>query len=98
MIVKAQCTGHAVTALHVGRENARRYFAPSSSIIELQLDHLSIECNLPPEFWRGRPEIRDRRLCAWLEAKQHDRRSSDAPFTLAMTPAGQNSYRLAKVH
>ncbi|HKF48497.1 MAG TPA: hypothetical protein VKB38_14130 [Terracidiphilus sp.] len=98
MIVRTQCKGHAVTALRVGRQNAHRYFAPSAASIELQIDDLRIECFLPPEFWRGHPEIRDERLCSWLEFKQHQDQSAHAPITLALTPSGENSYRLAKIH
>ena len=98
MLVKALLKGHSVTALRVGRQNARRYFPPSASTVELEMDHLRIECCLPPEFWRGRPEIRDQRLCSWLEFKQHDDQYPHARLTLAMTPAGQNCYRLVRVH
>lgn len=94
MVVKAQCKGHAVTALHVGAHNARRYFPRHVAAIELQLDHLRIECELPPEFWQGQPEIQDRRLCAWLESKQFHRTSRRAPIPLVMTPSGENSFRL----
>ncbi len=38
-------------------------------MIELQLDHLQIQCGLAPEFWHGEPEIRDARLCEWLDFK-----------------------------
>ena len=34
--------------------------------IELQLGHLHIHCDLPPEFWQERPEICDPRLADWL--------------------------------
>ena len=62
--------------------------------IELELDHLRIECGLPPDFWSGQPEIHDRRLCAWLQAKQFGSKSSRSPLPLDMIPSGENSFRL----
>ena len=97
MLVKAQYKGHSVTALLVGRQNARRFFQQSTPTIEFELDHLRIECGLPPEFWQGDAEIRDLRLCAWLESKHHPRRPLHSEFTLAMTPSGRNSFKLMPV-
>jgi hypothetical protein len=31
--------------------NVPHYLTPSASAIELQRNHLRIECGLPPEFW-----------------------------------------------
>jgi len=90
MVVKTQSRGRGVTGLHVGVSNVRRYFPKDISVIELQLDHLFIQCGLAPDFWSSQPDIFDPRLCAWLESrhlhKQHDR----APISLAMIPAGEN--------
>jgi hypothetical protein len=61
--------------------------------IELQLDHLLIECGLSPGFWQDKPEIHDPRLCLWLESKQHSG-NGRAPVPLAMTPSGNNSFVL----
>jgi len=94
MVVKTQCKGREVTGLHVGAANARRYFPRNISAIELELDHLRIECGLSPKFWRGEPEIRDRRLCAWLQEKQLNSSSCRAPLPLDMIPSGKNSFRL----
>ena len=94
MFVKAQYQGHAFTALHVGRRNARLYFTRSNSTVELELDHLRIECGLPPGFWADDAEIRDRRLCAWLESKYHRVSASRAPIVLSLTPSGENSFKL----
>ena len=69
MVVKTQSKGHGVTGLHVGVNNVRRYFPKHIASIELQLDHLQIECGLNPNFWQGEPEIFDPRLCAWLESR-----------------------------
>ncbi len=94
MLVKTQCIAGEVTGLHVGAANARRYFPRDLSTIELELDHLRIECGLPPDFWRGQPEIHDRRLCAWLQAKQMGSKSARTPLPLDMVPSGKNSFRL----
>lgn len=94
MVVKTQCKGREVTGLHVGAANARRYFPRNVSAIELQLDHLRIECGLPPDFWSGDAEIHDPRLCAWLQSKQFGSVSSRSPLPLDMIPSGENSFRL----
>lgn len=92
MVVRTQCKGREVTGLLVGASNARRYFPRHLSAIELELDHLRIECGLSPEFWQGQPEIHDPRLCAWLELKQL--KSGCAPIPLAMIPSGENSFKI----
>ena len=53
-VVTSQCIGNRVTGLYVGANNVRRYFPKQVSAIELQLDHLRIECELKPDFWNGR--------------------------------------------
>jgi hypothetical protein len=93
MLVKTQCKGNEVTGLRVGVYNARRYFPRHVAAIELQLDHLRIECGLTPEFWHGLPEIHDRRLCVWLESKQFHKATRDS-ILLAMIPAGENSFKI----
>lgn len=93
MVVKTQCKGSEVIGLLVGTQNARRYFPKHVEAIELQLDHLRIECGLTPDFWRGLPEIHDRRLCAWLESKQF-KNASRTSIPLAMVPSGENSFKL----
>jgi hypothetical protein len=93
MFVKTQSKGHGVTGLHVGADNARRYFPKGTQNIELQLGHLRIQCGLKPDFWQGQPDIYDPRLCAWLESKNlHGTANRTAP--LAMIPAGKNSFEL----
>lgn len=79
----------------VGHANAERYFK-NGAAVELQLDHLQIECGLSREFWDGEAEIRDRRLCAWLESKRH-RKGSERTRTVLLTPAGGNRFRVMPV-
>lgn len=97
MVVKAKSIGQGLSGLHVGSDNVRRYFPKNVSTIELQLDHLSIQCGLAPEFWHGRPDIYDPRLCAWLETKHMHASRGRNPIPLAMVPAGDNSFRLQPV-
>ena len=97
MVVKAQSKGRGLSGLLVGTDNVRRYFPREVSSIELQLDHLSIQCGLAPDFWQGQPEIYDPRLCAWLETKHMHASRDRHPVTLAMVPAGKNSFRLQPV-
>jgi hypothetical protein len=97
MVVKAQSKGRGLSGLHVGTDNVRRYFPKNVSTIELQLDHLRIQCGLAPDFWQGQPEIYDPRLCAWLESKHMHTSRDRTPIPLAMIPAGNNSFRLQPV-
>jgi len=86
-----------MTGVHVGVDNARRYFSRDSAVVELELDHLRIQCGLNPGFWLDQPEIDDPRLCAWLESKRLNTRLDQPPFPLAMIPNGKNAFRLQPV-
>lgn len=97
MVVKTQSKGRGATGLNVGARNVRRFFPRSASVIELQLDHLQIQCGLGPDFWQGQPEIYDPRLCAWLESKHLQGEPIRTPVPLSMIPAGENSFRLQPV-
>jgi hypothetical protein len=96
MVVKTQSKARGITGLNVGASNVRRYFPKNISVIELQLDHLRIQCGLNPEFWQGNPEIFDTRLCAWLESRLHSS-SVRSSIPMAMIPEGKNSFRLQPV-
>ena len=98
MVVKSQCCGHRVTGILVGERNVQRYFPKNITEIELQLDHLRIECGLPSHFWNGKPEISDARLCLWLESKERDVYGRRIPVPLAMIPSGRNSFILGPAH
>ncbi len=95
MVVTSQCRDHRVTGILVGESNVQRYFPRNITEIELQLDHLRIECWLGPHFWNGRPEISDPRLCLWLESKDRDGNRRRTPVPLAMIPSGANSFIVA---
>jgi hypothetical protein len=97
MVVKTQLRGGEVTGLHVGARNVRRYFPKDLRVIELQLDHLQIQCGLPPGFWKGQPEIRDPRLCEWLDFKVIHRMGERKQLKLAMMPTGKSIFRLRSV-
>jgi hypothetical protein len=94
MLVKSQCNGNRVIGLYVGANNVRRFFPKKEKSINLQLDHLWIQCGLAPRFWDGEPEIHDPRLCLWLEAKQSKNRSCRAPMPLYMIPTGEATFAL----
>jgi len=55
--LKHKARDSASRCCNVGASNVRRYFPRNISSIELQLDHLQIQCGLKPNFWRGEPEI-----------------------------------------
>lgn len=97
MVVRTQSKGREITGLEVGVHNVRRYFPKGTAVIELQLDHLQIQCGLTPGFWQDQPEISDPRLGAWLESKNFHERPSRDPVPLAMIPAGKNSFRLRPI-
>jgi hypothetical protein len=97
MVVRTQNKGCAITGLQVGANNVRRYFSKDTAVIELQLDHLQIQCALRPDFWQDQPEIHDPRLGAWLESKNFHERPSRAPVPLAMIPSGKNCFRLRPI-
>jgi hypothetical protein len=97
MVVRTHSKCRGVTGLHIGVSNVRRYFPKTVAVIELQLDHLQIQCGLAPDFWQGQPEIFDPRLCAWLESKHLHYTPDRAPIPLALIPAGANSFRVQPV-
>ena len=98
MLVKAQSKGRSVIGLNVGIDNVRRYFPKELVTIELELDHLRIECGLSPDFWRNAGKIRDRRLCAWLETKYFSKQPlRHTLIALDLVPLGKNSFRLQAV-
>lgn len=94
MVVTSQCIGHRVIGLYVGADNVRRYFRKGIATIELQLDHLRIACGLSSHFWLDEPEIRDPRLCAWLESKHRDVRGRRLPVSMDLVPLGNDSFAL----
>jgi len=94
MVVRTQSDGRIVTGLYIGVRNARRNFPKHTNSIELQIGHLHIHCELPPEFWRGQPHIRDPRLCDWLEAKMFHGRSCRTPVPMAMIRIAKGTFRL----
>ena len=94
MVVKTQSKGRGVTGLNVGTTNVQRYFHRGLPFVELQLDHLQIQCDLAPDFWDNQPEIFDPRLCAWLESKHLAGNSARGPINLALIPSGKNSFQL----
>jgi hypothetical protein len=97
MVVKTQNKGREITGLQVGSNNVRRYFPKDTAVVELQLDHLQIQCRLEPDFWRDQPEIHDPRLGAWLESKNLHVRPSCDPVPLALIPKGKNSFLLRTI-
>ena len=97
MLVEVQCKGHSITGLNIGANNVRRYFPKGNSSVELHLDHLDIQCELPPAFWNNEPQISDPRLSAWLEAKNLRRAGKQAAPVLSLVPADKRSFRVQLV-
>jgi hypothetical protein len=97
MVVKTQYDGFRVSGLYVGAHNVRRYFSKLIPVVELQLDHLQIQCGLTPRFWDGQPEIHDPRLCDWLESKNFHDKPCRTPIPLALIPSGKNSFKVTSL-
>lgn len=97
MVVTTQGKGREIKGLQVGAANVRRYFPKGNQVIEIQLDHLQIQCYLPPGFWLDQPVIHDPRLGAWLESKQFHDKPGCGPVPLAMVPNGKNSFSLRPI-
>ena len=97
MLVRTQLKGHAYLGVEIGTTDVRRYFPKQIRVIEIELDHLQIRCGLAPAFWNGRPEISDRRLSAWLEAKNFNGKLGEKPIPLALIPSGRNCFRLQAI-
>jgi hypothetical protein len=97
MVVKTQHHGLRISGLYVGIGNVRRYFSKRIPVVDLQLDHLRIQCGLTPHFWNGQPEIRDPRLCDWLEAKLTHACLHHRSMMVSLIPSGKNSFKLACV-
>lgn len=97
MVVRTNGCGRDVTGLFIGTRNARRYFPRKSRHIELQLGHLHIHCDLPPEFWEGRPEICDPRLADWLFSRIFHGKAHRAPVPVAMIASGSGFFRVQPI-
>jgi hypothetical protein len=91
MVVKLLWIGHRVTGLYDGVKNVRRYFPRDTEAIDLELDHLRIQCELKPCFWMRRPEIHDSRLCEWLKLKHLQGKGFRS---MTMIPSGERSFIL----
>jgi hypothetical protein len=97
MVVQTQYDGFRVSGLYVGANNVKRYFSKRIQEVELQLDHLQIQCGLTARFWDGQPEIHDPRLCDWLESKHFHEKPCRTPIPLALIPSGRNSFKVAPI-
>lgn len=94
MVVRTRQNGQEVTGLRVGAANVRRYFPKTVSRVKLRLGDLEIDCKLSPEFWHGKPEIEDPRLCEWLKFRRQRDESDRKPVTLTLDYAGGDAYTL----
>ncbi len=97
MVVKTQQNGREVTGLRVGAANVKRYFPRAVTTVSLRLGDLEIECTLSPEFWHGKPEIQDPRLCEWLKFRRFHEQADRRATTLAMEQCGGDSFTLQTI-
>jgi hypothetical protein len=94
MVVQTHVKRPGLVGLHIGKGNVRKHFPREMSLVELELDHLRIACRLEASFWEDHPEIHDRRLSSWLEAKRESGKLAPQPASMAMIPCGESSFRL----
>lgn len=94
MVVTTQQFDREVIGLRVGAANVKRYFPKGMQQVELRLGDLRIQCDLPPTFWNGEPEIQDPRLCAWLKFKVLHEQGRRKAVCLAMEQADGNTFTL----
>ncbi len=92
MVVTTQRGERDRTGLYIGAANVRRSFREGTTSVELVLDHLLIRCTLSPDFWKGRPEIRDARLSEWLEFKAAQRSIGREAMELTMVRSGIDTF------
>jgi hypothetical protein len=97
MVVRTQCKGREFVGVEVGAGNVRRYFPRRMPVIEIEIDHLQIQCRLEPGFWNGHPEISDPRLRVWLESKNFKGKPGEEPVPLVLVPSGKNCFRLQTI-
>src|ERR1035441_8534243 len=83
-----------VIGLHIGDFNAARHFPRTKTVIELELDHLSIACQLGPSFWEGQADIYDSRLSSWLELKRASGKLSGQSTYVTLVPTESGSFRV----
>lgn len=97
MVVRTQekRPGHKGTVgLHIGALNVQQYFPRSLQMVELELDHLRIVCQLEPSFWQDSPEIHDQRLSLWLESKRTSGKLSGHSAPVSLVPLENSGFRL----
>lgn len=92
MVVQIQRSGRSVTGLHIGSGNVRRYFPKGRQSVDLDLGHLLICCQLPPDFWLNEPSISDPRLSLWLEAREPEGKTRR--MQMSLVPVEGESFRL----
>ena len=97
MVVKTLSNGREIIGVEVSAVDVRQYFPRDAAFIELLLGHLLIQCVLGSDFWKGRTEIHDTRLSAWLESKNFHSQPGSAPVPLALIPSGKNCFRLQPI-
>jgi len=94
MVVRTISKGRETTGLRLLADDAVRHFPQQITAIQLRLGDVQIECKLPPEFWRGQPEICDNRLSDWLEFKIFRTRPCRVPVCFELVPLGANCYTM----
>jgi hypothetical protein len=93
MVVTMQSEGHAIVGIRIGMAEARRFFGRGLHSIDLELDHLRINCDVRANSRLHRAEISDPRLTAWLEEKFYWRKLPSIPLSVELVKKGE-SYSL----
>ena len=93
MIATMQTQGGSITGICIGSSDAAGDSLDGVQSIDLELDHLCIQCDLHMDFWLDRAEISDPRLGAWLEEKFYWQKIPASPVSVEMVRTG-DAYRL----
>jgi hypothetical protein len=94
MLVSMQSDGHSITGIRMGMSDARRFFPQGLRSVDLELDHLRIQCDVRATESLDRAEISDPRLTAWLNEKLYWQKLPRTPVSAELVKSGKCAYRL----
>jgi hypothetical protein len=94
MIVSAWLGG--TYGIHVGKENAQKWFSKEWTSIEVDVDNRFYSFSLSPTFWTTCPEFRGGPIPHWLEMQGLLSWPKRNPPQFELIPLEENKFRLIK--
>src|SRR5437899_6696560 len=82
--------------IRVGKENAKKFFDPAWSTIEVEIDGSTHGFALSDTFWTTCPEFRGAEIGAWLLATGLAPWPRGKPPHLELMPLGGNRFKLTR--